>query len=420
MVTAAATSSASRGNATASGSTANMLASPANRCLVYCVGANLSRQLPAQRFRQLPRDHLSSLPARYGVKPAWCIAAAATSFRSPARPTSPTGCCGRCDRPTIDHRGPDFARARPRGAGGAAARLPDERPGRRLSRVRDRRVGGRDRQHAVARRQGADLRDRPLRDALAGDGGALRASRSTSARRLAPRRRSGAIADAARRPGRPIKAVMVVHNETSTGVTSRDPRHPRGHGRRGSPGAAAGRHDLVAGLDRLPARRMGRRRHRRRLAEGPDAAAGPELQRRLREGAGRVAGRPDAALLLGLAPMLAANRRGSFPTRRRPTCSTACAKRSDAAEEGLDDRLRPPRAPRRGHPRRRAALGPRGPGADGASTRASLTAVLCPTATTPTPAPHHPRTLRHVARRRPRQAQGQGRSGSAISATSTT
>ena len=106
--------------------------------------------------------------------------------------------------------------------------------------------------------------------------------------------RAGADPDAieraaARRHGHSIKAVCVVHNETSTGCVSRDRRGAAGDRRRRASGAAHGRHDLLARLDRLPARRMGRRRHRRRLAEGADAAAGPLLQRRQREGAGRLA-----------------------------------------------------------------------------------------------------------------------------------
>ena len=76
-----------------------------------------------------------------------------------------------------------------------------------------------------------------------------------------------------------IKAVCVVHNETSTGVTTRIPEMRAAIDAAQASGAVHGRHDLLARLDRLPARRMGRRRHRRRLAEGADAAAGARLQR---------------------------------------------------------------------------------------------------------------------------------------------
>ena len=59
-----------------------------------------------------------------------------------------------------------------------------------------------------------------------------------------------------------IKAVCVLHNETATGCLSPIEPDPQGDRCRGPSGAADGRHDLVARLDRLPARRMGRRRHR--------------------------------------------------------------------------------------------------------------------------------------------------------------
>ena len=66
-------------------------------------------------------------------------------------------------------------------------------------------------------------------------------------------------------------------------------------------GAAAGRHDLLACLDRLQARCVGGRCHHRGVAEGADAAARAELQRGQCES---VAGGGDgeaAAVVLGLA-----------------------------------------------------------------------------------------------------------------------
>ena len=86
-------------------------------------------------------------------------------------------------------------------------------------------------------------------------------------------------------PEHRIKAVLVVHNETSTGVLNADrrtaPRDRRGQ----APGAVPGRHDLLAGLDRFPHGRMGRRCRRRRLAEGADAADRHGLYRGQRQGA---------------------------------------------------------------------------------------------------------------------------------------
>ena len=156
-----------------------------------------------------------------------------------------------------------------------------------------------------------------------------RAARSSSCRATgataSTRPRSS---DAAGRRPRAIKAVLVVHNETSTGVTRRI-AEIRAAIDGPATGAAAGRHDLLARLDRLPPRRVGRRRHRRRLAEGADAARRARLQRGLDEGAGR-ARRPRSCR----APT-GTGRRCSRPTQTgllplhaaRPTCCTGCARR---------------------------------------------------------------------------------------------
>ena len=87
--------------------------------------------------------------------------------------------------------------------------------------------------------------------------------------------------------GHAIKAVCVVHNETSTGVTSDIAAVRRAIDAAGHPALLMV--DTISGLGsrRLPARRMGRRRHGQRLAEGPDAAARPRLQRALAQGARR-------------------------------------------------------------------------------------------------------------------------------------
>src|SRR5437899_900618 len=79
------------------------------------------------------------------------------------------------------------------------------------------------------------------------------------------------------------------------------------------PCSAAGRYDLVAWVNRLPARRVEGRRHRRRLAEGPHAPAGPLLQRRFAESARRVALRQAAPVLLGLAADAAGEREWLLP-----------------------------------------------------------------------------------------------------------
>src|SRR6266849_9874929 len=90
-----------------------------------------------------------------------------------------------------DHRSPwpGVRAARARGDRRPSARVPDLRTRRDLRLVRHRRVGGGAREYAVARRQGAHVRDRPLRRALARDGRAARSAGRLRSRRLAPRRR---------------------------------------------------------------------------------------------------------------------------------------------------------------------------------------------------------------------------------------
>jgi len=65
-----------------------------------------------------------------------------------------------------------------------------------------------------------------------------------------------------------IKAVCVVHNETSTGRRVAHPGSAQGDRRGRPPGAVHGRHHLFPRLDRLPARRVEGRRHGGGLAEG--------------------------------------------------------------------------------------------------------------------------------------------------------
>ena len=118
-------------------------------------------------------------------------------------------------------------------------------------------------------------------------------------------------------------------------------------------GAVHGRHDQLARVDRLSSRRMGRRRHRRRLAEGTDAAAGAVVQRGQRQGARREQAREAAALVLALgrddrdepAGLLSVDAGDQPPLR--PARGARDAARGRPAE-GV-------RAPRSGTPKRRAA-----------------------------------------------------------------
>src|SRR6267142_1741971 len=172
--------------------------------------------------------------------------------------------------------------------------------------------------------------------------------------------RHGADPEApARRPG---EAHQGARRRAQRNLDRRRLAHRRGapHDRRGRPsGAVHGRHDLFARVDRLPARRMGRRRHRRRLTEGPDAAAGPVIQLHLAQGACRIQVGAAAAQLLGvgrddrqwqerLFPVHAGDQPALWPRRGA----------EDAARRGRSRcRVRAPPAPCRSHPSRGARVG---------------------------------------------------------------
>ena len=185
------------------------------------------------------------------------------------------------------------------------------------------------------------------------------ARRLAPGRRLRPRSKQRLRADGSARDQGGLRRAQ-------RDLDRRDDAHPadprRDRPRRPS-GAADGRHDLVAGLDRLPPRRMGRRRHGRRLAEGPDAAAGTVVQRDQRQGARRVRATRSCRAPTGTGRRCSRpTRTATSRTRRRPTCCTACTRRSTM----LFDRrpaagLRAPRPPRRGHAPRGARLGTRDP-----------------------------------------------------------
>ena len=85
---------------------------------------------------------------------------------------------------------------------------------------------------------------------------------------------------------RAIKAVMVVHNETSTGVTSRIAEIRAAIDRAGHP--ALYMVDTISSLGSMEYRHddWGRGRDGGRVAEGADAAAGAGVQRGLGPGAG--------------------------------------------------------------------------------------------------------------------------------------
>jgi alanine-glyoxylate transaminase/serine-glyoxylate transaminase/serine-pyruvate transaminase len=126
------------------------------------------------------------------------------------------------DMPIIDHRSAEFARLGKAVLEGCKAVFKTQAAGGDLPVLGHRRLGSRDRQHAFARRYRADGRDRPFRHALA----QIAARFGIEVEFIPGDWRRGAdpaaiearlVEDKARK----IKAVMVVHNETSTGATSR-------------------------------------------------------------------------------------------------------------------------------------------------------------------------------------------------------
>ena len=141
----------------------------------------------------------------------------------------------------------------------AARRSSRPRAGDHLSLLGHRRLGSGDRQYAVAGRQGADGRDRPFRDAVAADGGALGHRGRFHARRLAPRRRprrdrgqAGAGQGACHQGG---------HGGAQRDLHRRhqpDRRDPRRDGQGRPSRAAAGGYDFLARLGRLTGTTSGR------------------------------------------------------------------------------------------------------------------------------------------------------------------
>ena len=127
------------------------------------------------------------------------------------------------DMPVIDHRGPDFKALGLKVLAGIKTIFKTSSPVVIYPSLRHRRVGGGARQHALARRQGADVRDRPFRHAVEVHGDQARAAgRSSSPPTGAAAPTPGAIEARLREDkGHTIKAVCVVHNETSTGAVSR-------------------------------------------------------------------------------------------------------------------------------------------------------------------------------------------------------
>jgi alanine-glyoxylate transaminase/serine-glyoxylate transaminase/serine-pyruvate transaminase len=221
--------------------------------------------------------------------------------------------------------------------------------------------------------------------------------------------------------GHAIKAVCIVHNETSTGVTSGVAAVQARDRQGGHPALLLVGHDLVARLHRLPARRMGRRRHGRRVAEGPDAAAGPVVQRDLGQGGCGVEEREAAARLLGLGGDAGDQRQGLLPLHalHEPRAGLKVAI-GMLHEEGSTTSSPATTAP----PRRRAAASAIGASRSSAATRPSTPprspAVRLPKGTRPTPCGPRSSGAPTCPRQRARARSPTGCSASAISADFTT
>ena len=126
------------------------------------------------------------------------------------------------ERPTIDHRGPEFKGLGLRGARRYQGNFPDETAGDHLPRFWERRVGSRTCQHTLPRRSGADVRHRALRQHMAQAGKEAEPSCTTTTmeaggRALSPEEIEQALAED---KDHTIKSVCVVHNDTATGITS--------------------------------------------------------------------------------------------------------------------------------------------------------------------------------------------------------
>ena len=174
--------------------------------------------------------------------------------------------------------------------------------------------------------------------------------------------------------------------------------------------AADGGYDLFAGLDRLSPRRVGRGRHRRRIAEGADAAAGPRLQCREPEGAGRKQDEQAAQVLfrLGRDDRLQQGRLLPLHAGDQPAVRPGRGRRH-AARGRPRPRVRPARPARRGRAPRGEGVGAGDPvqgpevlfvGADGRRHARG--------AQRRQPAQDGARSLRRVAGHRARQGGRQG------------
>ena len=110
-----------------------------------------------------------------------------------------------------------------------------------------------------------------------------------------------------------IKGVLVVHNETATGVTSNVAAVRRALDAAKHPAHALCRRRLLDRQHRLPLRRLGRRPRHHRLAEGPHASRRPRHRLRQQDGARGDEGRQSRHAYFDIPDQMRANATGYFP-----------------------------------------------------------------------------------------------------------
>ena len=263
------------------------------------------------------------------------------------------------DMPVIDHRGPEFKKLGLRVLAGIKTIFKTTQPVVIYPSSGTGRVGGGAAQHPFAGRQGADVRDRALRHAVEDHRGEAGPGAGVHRLRLAQRRRCGSHRGAAARGQGPRDQGRV--RGAQRDLDGGDLAHRRGaqgHRCGQASRAADGGYHLLAGLDRLPPRRMGRGRHGRRIAEGADAAAGPRLQCREPEGAGRDQDGQAAEVLfrLGRDDRLQQGRLLPLHAGDQPAVRPGRGRRH-AARGRPRPRVRPARPARRGRAARGEGVG---------------------------------------------------------------
>ena len=163
--------------------------------------------------------------------------------------------------------------------------------------------------------------------------------------------------DKALSAGRGYKAVLITHNETSTGVTN--PLRELA--------AVARKHDVLIVVDAVsslsavpcPVDALGPRRRRHRLAEGLDGAAGAGHDLGERAGLEGERGGEDAPLLLrrGEGKEVSGNRPDAVDARDLRVLRAGRGAGDDAGRRP-GEHLRAARADREAHPRGREGAGP--------------------------------------------------------------